>query len=139
VGAVVSELTGARVVPLIGVASVGPLSHPLAAAVVGMLLGVGVSAAIAGLYGAVRNRSGLGMGDVKLLGALGLFLGPYVLVALFFGSLLGIVAGIAVASKGSRLADTKIPFGPWLSAGAVLAVIFGPAALGWYLHLVGIL
>jgi leader peptidase (prepilin peptidase)/N-methyltransferase len=79
------------------------------------------------------------MGDVKLLGALGLFLGPYVLVALFFGSLLGIVAGIAAASRGGSLADTKIPFGPWLSAGAVLAAIFGPAALGWYLHIIGVL
>jgi leader peptidase (prepilin peptidase)/N-methyltransferase len=66
-----------------------------------------------------------------------LFLGPYVLVALFFGSILGTVAGL-VAARGRKMPGTRIPFGPWLAAGAALAAVIGPAAWAWYLSLVGL-
>lgn len=137
-GALVSELAGIPFAPLVGVAAHGVMSHPLAVAGIGLLLGGGVPAGIAAVYGVVRNRSGLGMGDVKLLGTLGLFLGPFVLVGLFLGSLLAIVAGLWGARRAESVAETRIPFGPWLSAGAVLAALFGPALIGWYLQLVGI-
>jgi prepilin signal peptidase PulO-like enzyme (type II secretory pathway) len=77
------------------------------------------------------------MGDVKLLGALGLFLGPFVLMSLFIGSLIGVVAGV-VAGRGQKLADRRIPFGPWLAAGGVITALAGRGVLAWYLGIVGI-
>lgn len=77
------------------------------------------------------------MGDVKLLGALGFFVGPYVLLVLFFGSVLGMVGGL-VAAQGGKLSEKRIPFGPWLALGAVLAIFCGPALWTWYAGVAGL-
>jgi leader peptidase (prepilin peptidase)/N-methyltransferase len=75
------------------------------------------------------------MGDVKLLGAMGVFLGPYVLLSLFFGSLLGAFYGVvAVRAKGLSL-RSKVPFGPFLAVGGVLVAAVGPALWEWYVAL----
>lgn len=135
--AVISQVTGAPLAPLVGVTASGLFSDPIPAALAGGLIGVAISGGLAGLYGLVRGRTGLGMGDVKLLAVLGLFLGPYVVMSMFLGSLLGMVAGLT-AARGRSAADTKIPFGPWLAAGAVLTVMVGPALWQWYLGLAGL-
>ena len=133
----VSQVTGLQIAPLVGTAASGWLSSPLAAGLAGALLGGGMSLGIALLYGLLRGRSGLGMGDVKLLGALGFYIGPYVLLALFVGSVLGMVVGIA-AARGERLSRVRIPFGPSLAAGAVVAALAGPAIMSWYLGIAGL-
>ncbi|MDO8880756.1 MAG: prepilin peptidase [Coriobacteriia bacterium] len=115
----------------------GSLTGPLANALTGAVLGAGVSAGTALLYGVVRKRRGLGMGDVKFLGALGLVLGPYVLMSIFLGSVIGMVVGLS-GSRGMRLSEKRIPFGPWLAAGAVITALHGPAMWAWYLRLVGL-
>ncbi len=135
--AAVSEVTGAKLAPLVGMATSGWLSGPIPAALLGALLGAAISGGLASVYGLVRGRHGLGMGDVKLLAVLGLFLGPYVIMCMFLGSLLGVVAGI-VAARGRSSADTKIPFGPWLAAGGLLTALGGPALWQWYLGLAGL-
>ena len=81
---------------------------------------------------------GMGMGDVRLSLLLGTFLGylggiGFVLLAMFMsfftGGLLGTV--IAVATKGGR--KMKIPFGPFLAAGTLIAVFAGRPILDFYL------
>lgn len=136
-GAAIAQFTGIPLVPLVRLPAGGLFASPLAFAAAGSVLGSGMSAGVAALYGAVRKRRGLGMGDVKLLGALGLYLGPYVLLALFFGSVFGMVVGLA-ASRESTLREARIPFGPSLAAGSVVAAVVGPAAWTWYLALVGL-
>ncbi|KUK47480.1 MAG: Type 4 prepilin-like proteins leader peptide-processing enzyme [Actinobacteria bacterium 66_15] len=136
-GALLSELGGAHVVPLTADGGSGMAAHPLVLSLVGVLLGAGLPAMIALVYSAIRGRSGFGMGDVKLLGALGLFLGPYVLVTFFVASLLGAVGG-AVIGRGRDLSQRRIPFGPWLAAGAAITAVLGPALVRGYLSLVGI-
>jgi len=136
-GALVSQLAGAHIVPLTPFGGTGIMAHPLALALIGATLGGGVPAIIALVYGALRGKSGFGMGDVKLLGALGIFLGPYVLVTFFVASLLGAVGG-AIIARGADLSQRRIPFGPWLAAGAVITAIAGPALVNGYLSLVGI-
>jgi leader peptidase (prepilin peptidase)/N-methyltransferase len=79
---------------------------------------------------------GMGMGDVKLAGVLGLFLGRYVAVAILAGVLLGTIMGAAVMArlgveKGRK---TAIPFGPFLAVGGLLGLFAGPAIVHWYLH-----
>ncbi len=134
--AVIAQLTGMPLTPLLHVAAEGWLSHPIASALTGAALGAGLSGGLAFAYGRARGRSGLGMGDVKLLGAIGVFLGPYVLLTLFAGSILGVIGGIVDANRtGGSTAAHRIPFGPYLAAGSVLTTLAGPAIWAWYLSL----
>ena len=78
-------------------------------------------------------RQGMGMGDVKLGGLIGLMVGyPYVLVAL----LLAVVSGGVIASLLLllRIKSRKdaIPFGPFMAAGAFVTLLWGQAILDWY-------
>ena len=78
---------------------------------------------------------GMGMGDVKLAAVLGLFLGravaPAIFVALITGTLVG---ALVMARKGVAAGrKTKVPFGPFLALGAVVALFAGDAIVDWYL------
>jgi leader peptidase (prepilin peptidase)/N-methyltransferase len=79
---------------------------------------------------------GMGMGDVKLAGVLGLFLGRSVGVAILSGTLIGALAGAVVMARvGVRAGrKTAVPFGPFLGAGGLIALFAGPAITHWYLH-----
>jgi leader peptidase (prepilin peptidase)/N-methyltransferase len=130
VGAVLYAVSGVPLVPLTPIIRFP--AAPLSTALIGALLGIGVSMAIALLYNLIRKVDGFGGGDVKLLGAMGIFLGPYVLFAFFVGSVLGAVYGL-VATAASRLGlQTKFPFGPFLALGAVLTALWGPTV--WQLY-----
>ncbi|MDF1542593.1 MAG: prepilin peptidase [Anaerosomatales bacterium] len=131
IGATVSQFASVQWVPL-----TGAQASPLLVALLGAVLGAGLSGGIAALYAGVRGRSGFGMGDVKLLGAMGLFLGPYVLLSLFIGSLFGAVVGIITAARSGNGLGTKIPFGPFLALGGIVAALVGPDVVRMYLALV---
>lgn len=93
----------------------------------GVLFGGGSLFAIAWLYWVVRQQVGMGMGDVKLLAGIGGWLGyQVVLPAIFYGSVLGSLAGIAamIVSRKMDLAS-KIPFGPFLAIGSLIHLFFG--------------
>jgi leader peptidase (prepilin peptidase)/N-methyltransferase len=86
------------------------------------------------LLAALAYPGGMGMGDVKLAGVMGLFLGsavaPAMLAALFAGLLFG---ALVAASKGTQAArKTAIPFGPFLAAGSLVAVFAGDSLVNWY-------
>ncbi len=75
---------------------------------------------------AIAYPAGLGMGDVKLAGFLGAWLGRDVIVALFAGSLLAFIPAVfLLATKGAKARKIGIPFGPFLAAGGVLALFAG--------------
>ena len=128
VGVAISQLAGVSAVPLLR--GTGVLSQPWAFAAAGLFLGGAVPLAISAAYSAIRGKAGLGMGDVKLLAAMGIYLGPYVVMALMFGSILGALGALALPREGGM--RRKVPFGPFLSAGAIGVVIFGPLVWGWY-------
>ncbi len=79
---------------------------------------------------------GMGFGDVRLSFLLGLFLGwldlRHVFLGVFFGFLLGSIVGLVLLALRRRGRKDHIPFGPFLAAGAVIAVLFGSTILGWY-------
>jgi leader peptidase (prepilin peptidase)/N-methyltransferase len=81
---------------------------------------------------------GMGMGDVKLSGVDGLFLGilgvGHVLLGLFLGFLMGAVGGVLLIATGIRSRKDHIPFAPFLAAGALTAVLVGQPILDWYRH-----
>jgi leader peptidase (prepilin peptidase)/N-methyltransferase len=78
---------------------------------------------------------GMGMGDVKLAGLLGLYLGASVAPALLVALVTGTVVGVAImARKGMHEGrKTKIPFGPFLALGGIVGLLAGPAMIDWYL------
>jgi leader peptidase (prepilin peptidase) / N-methyltransferase len=82
---------------------------------------------------ALAYPRGMGMGDVKLALLMGAALGRTVPVALMVGMLAAIVPGIVlIARHGSAGRKMKIPFGPFLAFGAVVALFAGPAILHVY-------
>jgi leader peptidase (prepilin peptidase)/N-methyltransferase len=79
---------------------------------------------------------GMGMGDVKLAGVLGLYLGrsvaPAILVAVLAGTIVGTYLIARVGVEQGR--KTAIPFGPFLAVGGVVGLFAGPAIVHWYLQ-----
>ncbi|MGH8985357.1 MAG: prepilin peptidase [Acidimicrobiia bacterium] len=85
---------------------------------------------------------GMGFGDVKLAFVLGVVMGwiswGTLLLGLFLAVVLGAVIGVAVAKAGGEsIRARQIPFGPFLAAGALLAVLVGEPILDWYARLGG--
>ena len=78
--------------------------------------------------------AGMGLGDVKLVAAMGLFLGralaPAVLIALLAGTAVGLVL---IARHGRAARKTAIPFGPFLAFGGVVALLVGDRLVDLYL------
>lgn len=90
------------------------------------------------ISGVVRElqipREAMGRGDLKFLAAIGAFLGwRAVLFSVFAGSLLGSFVGIGAMLIGKRVWSAKLPFGPYLAAGALVWMFFGEALLRWYI------
>jgi leader peptidase (prepilin peptidase) / N-methyltransferase len=79
---------------------------------------------------------GMGFGDVRLSFVLGLFLGwlgwAEVLGGLFAGFLYGAVIGLVLIAVGRRGRKQHIPFGPFLAAGTMTFVLFGPQLVDWW-------
>jgi leader peptidase (prepilin peptidase)/N-methyltransferase len=86
------------------------------------------------LIPAVLSKKGMGMGDVKLAGVLGLYLGRDVAPALFIALIVGVVVGVAiVANQGmTNGRKVKVPFGPFMALGAVIAFFVGSGLLDAY-------
>jgi leader peptidase (prepilin peptidase) / N-methyltransferase len=91
------------------------------------------------LIASLLRPAGMGMGDVKLTGMMGLFLGRPVVVALFAALIASVLTGIALATRRGVYAarKTALPFGPYLAFGGVLAALIGDSIIHWYLHLHG--
>ena len=95
---------------------------------------------VGSISGVVRQlqipREAMGRGDLKFLAAIGAFLGwRAVLFTIFSGSLLGSVVGLTAMVIGKRVWSAKLPFGPYLAAGALIWMFFGDALVLWYLGL----
>jgi leader peptidase (prepilin peptidase) / N-methyltransferase len=86
--------------------------------------------------------AGMGLGDVKLAGVLGLFLGYLgwgeLAVGSFAAFLLGGIFGVALLATKRANRKSGIPFGPWMLAGAWVGIFFGSAIWGGYLSLMGV-
>ncbi len=101
------------------------------------IIGGGGSLFLVGLiYEKLTGKQGMGGGDVKLLAMIGAWMGwrslPFVLlVSSLTGAIIGSVFLLA-AGKGYRV---KIPFGPFLSLGALFYIFFGPQLTNWYISL----
>lgn len=127
----------------VGIALLGAAS--LLSGDYGALLRAGIGMAVlwlAYLAMALAYPGGMGFGDVKLAGVLGLYLAwvgwGSLAVGAFAAFLLGgfFSIGLVIARKAGR--KSGIPFGPWMLAGAWAGIFFGESIASGYLTLVGL-
>ena len=73
------------------------------------------------------TRAGMGMGDVKLAGVLGLYLGRAVAPAIFIALITGVIVGVVIIARVGQAAGRKtaVPFGPFLALGGIVAFFVG--------------
>lgn len=103
----------------------------------GLLLGGGLLLAI-GLVGQyLFKQESMGGGDVKLGAMIGAFMGPEVLVALFLAFVLALPVIAIGLSTGRLRFGSKLPFGPFISAAAVILVFYGQTLYTYYFRLLG--
>lgn len=115
--------------------SVAGLTLPIDQAVLGAALGYGVMGAIAGAYRALTGEDGLGGGDAKLVAACGAWLGWIgVPLMLAFGAVAATLAFAAFAVWRGRALREPLPFGPWLSLGALASLLWGELLLDLWLR-----
>jgi len=97
----------------------------------------GVAAAAAGgllFLVALAYPRGMGMGDVKLVAVMGLYLGHSVAPAVLIGFAAGAVVGLGlIARRGAEARKQAVPFGPFLALGGIVALWYGDAIVDWYL------
>jgi leader peptidase (prepilin peptidase) / N-methyltransferase len=76
---------------------------------------------------------GMGMGDVKLGGVMGLFLGLSVVPALLFAFLSGTLVGLGImAREGAQARKKAVPFGIFLALGGIVGILAGPELIELY-------
>ena len=79
---------------------------------------------------------GIGFGDVKLAGAIGLFLGfKLTILAILLSFFSGAIVGLLLIALGKKTMKDPIPFGPFLAFGAIFSIFFGEYIIDWYLKL----
>jgi leader peptidase (prepilin peptidase)/N-methyltransferase len=103
--------------------------------VIGMLVGAGFLYLVLFYAGALYGQEAMGEGDLNLIALVGAFLGwkavaLTILLGCLFGSVVGLIL-IAMRRMGRR---QHIPFGPFLSLGAVVSLFWGERLIAWYLR-----
>jgi leader peptidase (prepilin peptidase) / N-methyltransferase len=128
---IVYPVTGASVLLLAGAALAEGDAEAL-----GRSLACAVGAFVVFLLLHVVSPRAMGFGDVRLAFLLGLDLGwlgtGEVVLGLVLGFVYGAVVGVALLATGVRSRKDHIPFGPFLAAGAITALLVGEAILDWY-------
>jgi leader peptidase (prepilin peptidase)/N-methyltransferase len=99
---------------------------PLQEAVIGAAAGYLVLWGIYWLFKLVTGKEGMGYGDFKLLAALGAWLGWTMLPTIvLLSSVVGAVVGIGLIVFGGHKRGKPIPFGPYLAAAGLIALLWG--------------
>ena len=130
---IIPDLISLPLIP-IGIGAVALLdafglsSLALPQAVLGAALGAVSMLTLAAVGRLLMGREALGMGDVKLVAAIGAWQGahPTLILCVFIASLLGSIVGISYIVIHGRQRHLKLPFGPYLCVGALIAWLYGP-------------
>jgi leader peptidase (prepilin peptidase)/N-methyltransferase len=105
-------------------------------ALLGILLGGGSLFLVAWIYSIITKKEGMGGGDIKLLAMMGAIVGwQGVFFTIFVASLVGTLAGLAVMLQSRQGMKLAVPFGPFLSIGAITYIFFGTQLVNWYFNL----
>lgn len=103
-----------------------------------ILTGITASVLLTGIVLITRGR-GMGWGDVKFAGVMGIILGwPKILVAMMVAVLTGAGVALILVWGGKKKWGQTIPFGPFLVEGTVVALVWGEKVWQWYAALLGL-
>ncbi len=110
--------------------------HGLARSAIGAAVGGGMLWGVAVVGSWIFKKEAMGMGDVKLLAAIGAFLGwASVLFCIVFSSFVGAIVGVSLVISRRKAMQSRIPFGPYLALAAQVWMLWGPVIVAWYLNL----
>lgn len=100
---------------------------------IGILAGGGSLFLVALVYNLITKKEGMGGGDIKLLAMIGALTGwQGVLFTIFLSSLIGTLSGLIIMMRTQKGMNIAVPFGPFLSIGAITYVFFGRQIIQWY-------
>lgn len=103
--------------------------------IIGIVLGGGILFTIACGYYLITRKEGMGGGDIKLLAMIGAFLGwQGVFFTIFIASVTGTLAGLFFMIFARKNLNFALPFGPFLSIGAITYLFLGPQLIAWYFY-----
>jgi leader peptidase (prepilin peptidase)/N-methyltransferase len=103
---------------------------------IGIIAGGGSLYLVAVVYQRITGKDGMGGGDIKLLAMIGAWMGwRFLPMIIFLSSLVGAVIGLCFLLASGKGLRVRIPFGPFLSLGALVCLFFGPEILNWYYNL----
>jgi leader peptidase (prepilin peptidase)/N-methyltransferase len=109
------------------------LFAPLSSSVLGAAGGYLALWSVYKLFKLITGKEGMGYGDFKLLAAIGAWLGWQLLpVVILLSAVVGSVVGIALIAFGGRSSQTAIPFGPYLAAAGLIAMLWGERLVQLY-------
>ena len=109
----------------------------LSSAVIGAIAGYLSLWSVYWLFKLATGKEGMGYGDFKLLAAIGAWLGWQVLpLTILLSSFVGALVGIALIVLARRGRNVPIPFGPYLAAAGLIALIWGKDLTQMYLRLI---
>jgi leader peptidase (prepilin peptidase)/N-methyltransferase len=118
-------------IPVFFLAAIFVMNLRFLDAFLGFLIGGGVLYSVAFVYELITKREGMGGGDIKLLAMIGAFLGwQSLLFVLLISSFAGAAVGIAIMIVKGRDMKYAVPFGPFLSLGAIAYLFFGAYLYG---------
>lgn len=100
---------------------------------IGGVIGLGFPLIVSWAFYLLKGQVGLGGGDIKLYGALGLYLGPIgIMQNIFLSCFLGALVGIVLIATKMMKKDNPIPFGPFIIVVGALQIF----AESWFKHLI---
>lgn len=89
----------------------------------GMIVGAGIFLLITFIGGLIAGKEAMGFGDVKLMGALGLFFGwQTIIIISLFAFLMGAIIGVLLIVSKKKSTQDYIPFGPFIVIAAIIAM-----------------
>ena len=106
----------------------------LAGAILGGLMGGGSLWLVGEIWKRLRGVDAMGLGDVKMMFAVGALLGwRLTLLSIFLGAFSGAIIGVfLIARQKDKDLQTQIPFGIFLGIGSIIALLFGEQLINWY-------
>jgi leader peptidase (prepilin peptidase) / N-methyltransferase len=105
----------------------------LIASAIGAAAGSGSLLLVAQFGKMIFKKDAMGLGDVKLLGGIGAFLGwQGVIFTIMISSLLGSIVGVYLIVSGRKEWQSRIPYGPYIAAAAVIWILGGNTWWSWY-------
>jgi len=134
----INDGAGAFLTRVAGLEAVSPRLESVLDSLLGAALGAGLLYGLGEAYFRLRGREGMGFGDVKMMAMVGFFLGPKLaLLTIFLGSATGAVLGLAFIAASGKSSAYELPFGSFLGAAGMIALVWGRAILEWYLGYFG--